>query len=399
MASSARALARLRCPAACSAELLQRLTTTFHMFGGPGPTLGTGCRILRGATRTLDLAPCVFGSPAPAPDHARRSCGDHYSGTFLVGLRLRARYTAGAAVFLWGRKLGGRSTVRGWACGTGVGRKPRAQVRPPGVACSPASRVSLLSAPAGLRFAPVRRNRPFQPDSACRRLPTAPVAPLLGQKPATYPRRPRNRRGRQDNPYRPVSFRSPVKHPGRRSCALAPAARRMSKPHANSTPLDVIELFRDPRCPAATGSGASPGSPPTFLPTGTPPGGDRHTFLAAATWSARSATQPVRWAAGIGLPHLTTTDGIFGACTRALAVPRRTFGRDPPALDHHVSHVRRTRSIAWNGLPNSPRHDADARPGPPRVRQPGSSARPRSPASCVRWCDWRDGVVSEKVAC
>jgi hypothetical protein len=64
----------------------------------------------------------------------------------------------------------------------GERRKPRAQVRPPGVACSPASRVSLLSAPARLRFAPVRRYRPFQPDSACRRLPTAPVAPLLGQK-------------------------------------------------------------------------------------------------------------------------------------------------------------------------------------------------------------------------
>jgi hypothetical protein len=98
----------------------------------------------------------------------------------------------------------------------------------------------------------------------------------LRSKPATYPRRPRNSRGRQDNPYRPVSFRSPVKQRGRRSCALAPAARHISKPYATvlgsiSLSFFVIQVWR-----AATGSGASGGSPSTFLPRDTHQMAGRH---------------------------------------------------------------------------------------------------------------------------
>jgi hypothetical protein len=171
------------------------------------------------------------------------------------------------------------------------------------------SRVSLLSAPARLRFAPVRRNRAFQSDSACRRLPTAPVAPLLGQKPATYPRRPRNRRGRQDNPYRPVSFRSPVKQRGQRSCALAPAAWCRSEHHANSIFLDVIELFCDPRCRTATGSGASAGSPPTFFPT------EPHQVATATRFWRPPPGPPLRLHSLSGCRQLRDQIGVRPICT------------------------------------------------------------------------------------
>jgi hypothetical protein len=87
----------------------------------------------------------------------------------------------------------------------------------------------------------------------------------LRSKPATYPRRPPNSRGRQDNPYRPVSFRSPVKQRGRRSCALAPAARHMSKPHANSDRLDVMELLHDPRWRAPPARAHLVGRHPRFF--------------------------------------------------------------------------------------------------------------------------------------